>query len=82
MLTPPRSLRIIPLASSGRASGTYAAITPTGMIPDGRVNAASLAYDLAFYREQGLIKGTVDLGDVLDGSFVDAVLAEMGPYRP
>ena len=27
------------------------------MNPDGRVNKESLAYDLAFYTEQGLIKG-------------------------
>ena len=60
----------------------YKAITPTGMNPDGRVNTASLAYDLAFYREQGLIKGAIDLGDVIDGSFVEAVLKELGPYRP
>jgi NitT/TauT family transport system substrate-binding protein len=57
-------------------------ITPTGMNPDGRVNTASLAYDLAFYREQGLIKGAVDLDQAIDGSFVEAALKELGPYRP
>jgi NitT/TauT family transport system substrate-binding protein len=35
----------------------YKLITPTGMNPDGHVNRESLAYDLAFYAEQGLIKG-------------------------
>jgi len=52
------------------------------MNPDGRVNTASLAYDLAFYREQGLIKGAVDLDQAIDGSFVEAALKELGPYRP
>ncbi len=52
------------------------------MNPDGRVNKASLAYDLAFYTEQGLIKGAVNLDDVVDCSFVEAVLKELGPYRP
>jgi NitT/TauT family transport system substrate-binding protein len=60
----------------------YQAITPTGMNPDGRVNKASLAHDLAFYREQGLIKGTINLDEVVDGSLVEAVLKELGPYRP
>ena len=60
----------------------YQAITPTGMNPDGRVNTASLAHDLAFYGEQGLIKGTINLDEVVDGSFVEAVLKEFGPYRP
>ena len=59
----------------------YKLITPTGMNPDGRVNKASLIYDLAFYMEQGLIKGIVNLDDVIDGSFVEAALKELGPYR-
>jgi NitT/TauT family transport system substrate-binding protein len=52
------------------------------MNPDGRVNKASLAHDLAFYTGQGLIKGAVDLDQVVDDSFVEAVLKELGPYRP
>ena len=75
-------IAILSQATSIKSRAIYAAITPTGMNPDGRVNAASLAYDLAFYDEQGLIKGAVKLEDVLDGSFVDAVLAELGPYEP
>jgi len=59
----------------------YKLITPTGMNPDGRVNKASLAYDLAFYTEQGLVKGAVNLDDAVDGSFVAAALAELGPYQ-
>jgi NitT/TauT family transport system substrate-binding protein len=51
------------------------------MNPDGSVNRASLAYDLAFYAEQGLINGAVDLDQVIDRSFVEAALAELGPYR-
>ena len=51
------------------------------MNPDGRVNKASLAYDLAFYQEQGLIKGTLRLDDVVDGTFAEAVVQELGPYR-
>jgi NitT/TauT family transport system substrate-binding protein len=59
----------------------YKAITPTGMNPDGRVNTESLAYDLAFYREQGLIRGEVTIDAVVDHSFVEAALKELGPYR-
>ena len=59
----------------------YRAITPTGMNPDGRVNAQSLADDLQFYREQGLIEGNVRLDQLLDHSFVDTVVRELGPYR-
>jgi NitT/TauT family transport system substrate-binding protein len=58
----------------------YGDITPTGMNPDGRVNTQSLADDLQFYRDQGLIKGDVKLDDLVDHSFVDAVVKELGPY--
>lgn len=63
-----------------KSPAIYAAITPPGINPDGHVNTQSLAYDLAFYREQGLIKGAINLDEVLDASFADAVVKELGPY--
>jgi NitT/TauT family transport system substrate-binding protein len=59
----------------------YKSITPTGMNPDGKVNVQSLADDLAFYKEQGLITGNIRAEDVVDSSFVEAALKELGPYR-
>ena len=59
----------------------YKAITPTGMNPDGRVNAKSLAEDLAFYREQRLITGDIKVEQVIDDSFVEAALKELGAYK-
>jgi NitT/TauT family transport system substrate-binding protein len=75
-------IAILADATPIKARAIYEAITPTGMNPDGRVNRASLAYDLAFYTEQGLIKGAIRLDDVVDLSFVEAVVKELGPYRP
>jgi NitT/TauT family transport system substrate-binding protein len=74
-------IAILSEATPIKSREIYKLITPTGMNPDGRVNKASLIYDLAFYAEQGLIKGMVDLDDVVDGSFVEAALNELGPYR-
>jgi len=59
----------------------YRAITPTGMNPDGRVNIESLAEDLEFYKQQGLITGEVKLDQLVDHSFVEGALKELGPYR-
>ncbi|MEA2757172.1 MAG: NitT/TauT family transport system substrate-binding protein [Aliidongia sp.] len=59
----------------------YKAITPTGMNPDGKVNVQSLADDLAFYKEQGLITGDIKAEQVVDNSFVDAAVKELGPYK-
>jgi NitT/TauT family transport system substrate-binding protein len=45
-------------------------ITLFGVDPNGAVNAASLQKDLDFYATQGWIKGKVDLGKIVDQSFV------------
>ena len=74
-------IAILAEATPIKSRDIYKAITPTGMNPDGRVNAESLAYDLAFYREQGLIRGDVTIDAVVDHSFADAALKELGPYR-
>ena len=57
------------------------AITPTGMDPDGRVNMESLQKDFDFYASQGLIKGKVDMKKVVDMSFADAAVKELGPFK-
>jgi NitT/TauT family transport system substrate-binding protein len=75
-------IAILSEATAIKRRDIYQAITPTGMNPDGAVNKESLAYDYAFYKEQGLIKGDVNLNEVIDMSFVEAVLKELGPYRP
>ncbi|MEP7206409.1 MAG: ABC transporter substrate-binding protein [Casimicrobiaceae bacterium] len=60
----------------------YAAITPNGVNPDGKVNEVSLRKDLDFFRERNLIDGNVRVEQVIDSSFVDAALKELGPYKP
>jgi len=74
-------IAILSAATPIKSRAIYQAITPPGINPDGHVNAESLAYDLAFYREQGLIRSAIKLDDVLDASFADAVVKELGPYR-
>jgi NitT/TauT family transport system substrate-binding protein len=75
-------IAILSEATPIKSREIYKSITPTGMNPDGRVNKESLAYDLAFYAEQGLINGRVNLDNIVDGSFVEAILKEIGPYKP
>ena len=59
----------------------YKSITPTGMNPDGKVNVDSLAADLAFYKEQSLIEADVRADQIVDHSFVEVALQQIGPYR-
>lgn len=60
----------------------YKAIVPNGCNPDGKVFEASLKKDLQFFKDEGLIQGDVSVERVLDNSFADAVVAELGPYKP
>lgn len=59
----------------------YRDITPNWVNPDGHVNGATLANDLAFFKQQGLITaGNVQVSDVVDDSFVAASLVKLGVY--
>jgi NitT/TauT family transport system substrate-binding protein len=59
----------------------YEESTPNGNDPDGRVNIKSLELDLAFFKDQGLVKGDVSIEKIHDGSFIDAALKSLGRYR-
>ena len=51
--------------------------------PDGRVNVATLADDQELWLATGLLEqARIDLNDVVDLSFAEAVAARtLGPYR-
>ena len=60
----------------------YGRIVPSSADPDGRVNLKTLKNDLAFFRQQGLVKDDkITVEDVYDGSFVEAALNVLGPYH-
>ncbi len=62
-------------------AAVYRQISPQGCNPDGYVNVASLKKDFTFYQKQGWIEGKVSVDEVVDNSFVDAALKDLGPYR-
>lgn len=57
-------------------------ITPTGVNPDGHVRLDSLRDDLAFFTSAGLIEGTVTVDQVVDDSFANEAVKQLGPYKP
>lgn len=75
-------IAILTRSTTIKSAEVFKAITPNGCNPDGYVNVPSLKRDLAFYREQGLVKGDVSVEQVVDSAFVDAALKALGPYRP
>ena len=61
---------------------TYRTIVPQGTNPDGKLNIASLENDLAFFKSEGVVKGNVTVTQVLDTSFAENAVKELGPYKP
>ena len=55
---------------------------PAACNPDGLVDIASLEGDLAFFKEMKLIEQPdIKSTDVVDNSFVQKIVQELGPYR-
>jgi NitT/TauT family transport system substrate-binding protein len=61
---------------------TYDHMRPPGLDPDGRMQLDAIRADLAFWEGQGLVTERVDLARVLDTSFQENAVRELGPYRP
>ena len=74
-------IRILTSDTIIKDAGVYKAIVPNGCNPDGTVNVESLKKDLQFFRDRGLIQGDIAVEQVLDHSFVEAALKELGPYK-
>jgi NitT/TauT family transport system substrate-binding protein len=60
----------------------YRSIAPQGSQPDGRLNMDSLRKDFDFYKSQGWIQGDIKVEQAVDTRFIDAALADLGPYKP
>jgi NitT/TauT family transport system substrate-binding protein len=60
----------------------FRAITPSATNPNGKLNVDSLRTDLGFFRQQGLIEGSIAIDDVVDLSFASEAARALGPYRP
>ena len=59
----------------------FRTIVPNGVDPDGKVDVATLKDDYNVYKMQGWIQGDATVEDVIDMSFVEAAVKELGPYK-
>ncbi len=66
---------------SGEARRVVERMSPLGVSPDGRVDVASMQHDADLWAEHGLIDGRPDMASMVDMSYVDRALAQLGPYR-
>ena len=61
----------------------HRSITPAAIDPDGRMSLAGLRNDLAFFKEQKLLQDpAITVERIIDTSFVEKAVQELGPYRP
>lgn len=58
-----------------------ASIIPAAIDPDGWVSVDSLRKDLDFYKAQGMVKGAITVDQVLDRSYVDWAVQQLGPAK-
>jgi NitT/TauT family transport system substrate-binding protein len=75
-------ISILTKATTEKDAKIYRIATSHGCNPDGRVNIASMKQDYQFFKEQGLLTSNVDIDKVVDHSFVDSIVKELGPYKP
>jgi NitT/TauT family transport system substrate-binding protein len=68
--------------SNIKDAALYKKMTPNGINPDGKLNEVSLKKDFQFYKEQGYLEGVITVEQVVDNSFVNMALKELGPYQP
>jgi NitT/TauT family transport system substrate-binding protein len=64
-----------------KSAETYATMTAFAVNPDGQVNTATLKNDLDFFKERRLVDGKVSVDQVIDNSFADQAVRELGTYK-
>jgi NitT/TauT family transport system substrate-binding protein len=57
-------------------------MAPTWMDPNGSVNVASLQDTQRWYLDRGEMTAEVDLSRVVDASFADYAVGQLGSYAP
>jgi len=61
----------------------HRSITPAAIDPDGRMNMEGLRNDLAFFKELKLLQDpNITVERIIDMSFVEQAVQELGPYKP
>ncbi len=58
----------------------HRSLTAVNIDPDGKLNIASLREDIDIFIKEGLIEGKVDANKVIDTSFAEAAVKDLGPY--
>jgi NitT/TauT family transport system substrate-binding protein len=59
----------------------YDQMRPAGIDPDGKLAVQSIRDDLQYYERAGLVRDPIDLSRVVDTSFQEFAVLQLGPYQ-
>jgi NitT/TauT family transport system substrate-binding protein len=74
-------VRVLIEATSVKEPALYERMQMAGLDPDGRIARESVQLDLDHFRQTGLYSGPLTLDAVLDTSYVEYALQQLGPYQ-
>jgi len=59
----------------------YEKMLPTGLNPNGYVRTKGIIMDLAWYKENNLLKSDIKFNDAVDNQYVDFAIKTLGQYK-
>jgi NitT/TauT family transport system substrate-binding protein len=62
-------------------ASAYDEMRPAGLDPDGKLELPSIRGDLAYYEQTGKVTVQIDLAKVIDMSFQEYAVQQLGPYQ-
>jgi NitT/TauT family transport system substrate-binding protein len=74
-------VRMLMDGTSMKDPAQYDAMSMAGLDPDGRVFRPSLQIELDFFRGRGYYSGNSTVDQIVDTSFAEYAVAQLGPYR-
>jgi ABC-type nitrate/sulfonate/bicarbonate transport system substrate-binding protein len=60
----------------------YDKMSPAGLNPDGYLRMKGIEMDLAWYRQNNLLKSDIKVTDAVDNQYVDFAIKTLGKYQP
>ncbi|HEY7060654.1 MAG TPA: ABC transporter substrate-binding protein [Chloroflexota bacterium] len=74
-------VRILTENTGVKDPAIYDRMNMAGLDPDGHIARQSLQLDMDYFRQKGYYTGPVTLDQVMDSSFADYAVQQLGPYR-
>jgi NitT/TauT family transport system substrate-binding protein len=75
-------IQILAKHTAVKDPAVYERLRPPGLDPDGKLVLDSMRDDLAYYQQTGLVREQVDLAQLIDTSYQEYAVQQLGPYHP